>query len=130
MPLSYSVRDQASPDRTIESQGNFIDDTIDCMPLSGTHFQADTRKAHHLLKNDLVAGTAEQWTSSIEKRVNGWDEFDALRRHYRSEGNVSRRVATVDRLQDIFHYKNDRALSFNTFLDRMQKIFNIFRDEG
>ena len=51
VPLSYVVQDQAAPELTTELQGEFIADTIACPPLSGAHFQVDTRKLHQLLKN-------------------------------------------------------------------------------
>ena len=124
------MRDQASPDRTTDFQEDFIAETITCKPLSGAHFQADTRKVHKILKIYLLAETAEQWITSIEKRTNGQDNFDALRLHYSGEGIVSRRVAVVDCLQGTLDYNSERALSLNTFLDRLQKMFNIFRDEG
>ena len=76
-----------------------------------------------------MAETAQQWISSIEKCTNIRDDFDALRRHYSGEGNSSRRVATAGRLQEMPHYKSNFAMMFNTFLDRMQKMFNIFRDK-
>ena len=95
MPLSYVLRAQSAPDRTTDFQGDFIEETIASVPLSGAHLQEDTRKIHHLLKNYFVAETAEQWIRSIEKRANGRDNFDALRLHYTGEGNVSHRVATV-----------------------------------
>ena len=88
MPLSYVLRAQSAPDRTTDFQGDFIEETIASVPLSGAHLQEDTRKIHHLLKNYFVAETTEQWISSIEKRANGRDNFDALHRHYSSEGNV------------------------------------------
>ena len=123
------MRAQAVPDRTTDFQGNFISETIACAPLSGTQFQADTRKVHQLLKNYLMADTAEQCISSIEKRANGWNYFDALRRHYRGEGNVVRHVTTADCLRETLHYNIEREFSFNTFLDRMRKMFNIFCNE-
>ena len=76
-----------------------------------------------------MAETAEQWIKSIEKRVNGWDDFDVFRRHYSGEGNVSHRATTADHLQNALHYKIKCGLSFTTFLYRTHKLFNIFRDE-
>ena len=73
------------------------------MPLNGAHFQADTSKVHHLLKNYLVAEMVEQWISNIKNSANGRDDFDALCRHYSGEGNVKCRVATVDCLQETLH---------------------------
>ena len=60
MPLSYIVWSQAAPDRTADIQGNFIAETTDCAPRSGTHFQSDTRMVHQILKNYIIAETAEQ----------------------------------------------------------------------
>ena len=127
--LSYVVWSQASPDRTTDFQGDFIALTISCIPLSGNQFQADTRKVHQLLKNYLEAETAEQWISSIEKSANGRDNFDTLFRHCSAKGNVRRGVATSDLFQETLHYNINSSFSFNTFLDRMQKIFNIFHDK-
>ena len=59
VPLPYVMRYQSSPDRTTDFQGDFIAETIAFAPLSVAHFQADTRKVHRLLKNYLVADTAE-----------------------------------------------------------------------
>ena len=128
--LSYVVLYQAAPDRTTDFQGDFISETIACTTLSSTHFQADTRKVHHPLKDYLVADTDEQWIRSIEKRVSGQDDFTALCRHYSGEGNVIHRVATADFIQETLTYKSEHVLSFNTFLYRMQKIFNIFCNKG
>ena len=130
MPLSYVLRAQSAPDRTTDFQGDFIEETIASVPLSGAHLQEDTRKIHHLLKNYFVAETTEQWISSIEKRANGWDDFDALLRHYSGEVNVSRRFPTADLLQEAQTYKSEREFPLNMFLDKMRKMFNIFRDEG
>ena len=95
VPLSYFVQSQVDPDRTTYSQGYFLADTIACAPLSGAHFQSDTRKVYQILKNYLKSETAEQWIISIQKRVNGWDNFDTLRRHYSGEFNVRCHVPTA-----------------------------------
>ena len=50
--------------------------------------------------------------------------------HYSGEGNASRRVATAERMREGLHYKNKRSLAFSIFLDRMQKMFNIYEEEG
>ena len=53
----------------------------------------------------------------------------ALRKHYSGEGNTSRRIAVAERIRDTIHYKNECATSFSSFLDKMQKMFNIFEEE-
>ena len=72
----------------------------------------------------------EQCISIIEKRANGQDEFDALRRHYSGDDNVSRRVAMADHLREMLHYKRNFTMLFNMFLYRMHNMFNIFRNKG
>ena len=55
----------------------------------------------------------------------------ALRKHYSGEGNTSRRrIAAAERIRDALHYKNERAMSFSTFPDKLQKMFNIFEEEN
>ena len=36
----------------------------------------------------------------------------------------------AEKLRDSLHYKSEHSLPFSTFLDRMQKMFNIFKEEG
>ena len=52
-----------------------------------------------------------------------------LRRHYAGEGNSTRRIADAKRIQSTLHYKTERALPFNKFLDALQKMFTIFEEE-
>ena len=56
--------------------------------------------------------------------------MQALRSHYQGEGNTSRRIATAEKLKETLHYKSECSLTFITFLDCMQKMFNIFQEEG
>ena len=54
----------------------------------------------------------------------------ALREHYSGEGNASRCIATAEWMREGLHYKNERSLAFSIFLDHMQKMFNIYEEEG
>jgi hypothetical protein len=54
----------------------------------------------------------------------------ALRNHYSGEANTSRRIAVAKKTRDTLHYKSERAMSFSSFLDKLQKMFNIFDEEG
>ena len=73
---------------------------------------------------------AEQWIRPLAPRGNGRDDVLKLRRHYEGEGNQSRRIASADKYRKTFHYKSERAMPWETFLDRMQKMFNIYKEEG
>ena len=60
MLLSYIVRDNEAPDHARDFVGDFTEEIIACPPLNGPKFRADARKVHQLLKNFLMAESAEQ----------------------------------------------------------------------
>ena len=129
VPLSYVVRDNDEPDTggTFES---FNERAIACSPLTGASFQADARKVHQLLKSFLQSESAEQWIKPIARKQSGRLDMKSLRDHYSGEGNTSRRIAVAERIRDTLHYKSERAMQFSSFLDKLQKMFNIFSEEG
>ena len=130
VPLSYVVRANEDPDNEMDFVGDFVARSIACAPLGNATFRADARKVHQLLMNFLVTESAEQWIKSLASRVNGRLDMEALRNHYGGEGNASRRIATAEKLRKTLHYKSERSMSFSTFLDRMQKMFHNFQEEG
>ena len=130
VPLSYVVRENGAPDHETNFGNDFTACSIACAPLDDASFRADARKVHQLLMNFLVAESVEQWIKDLTPRVNGRHDMEALRNHYRGEGNASRRIAMAEKLHESLHYKSERSLPFSTFLDRMQKMFNIFKEEG
>jgi hypothetical protein len=54
----------------------------------------------------------------------------ALRRHYAGEGNSTRRIVDAKKIQTTHYYKLERALPFNKFLDTLQRMFTIFKEEN
>ena len=130
VPLSYVIGEQEDPDHNRDFGDDFVSKMITCAPLVGTHFRADSRRVHQLLKNYLVAETAEQWNKNLEPHADGRRDMIALREHNSGEGNASRHFATAKRMREGLHYKNERSLAFSIFLDRMQKMFNIYEEEG
>ena len=61
VPLSYVVGEQEDPDHDRDFGDDFVSEMNACAPLHGSHFRADSRRVQKLLKNFLVAETAEQW---------------------------------------------------------------------
>ena len=129
IPLSYVIRETEEPDCTIDYT-SFNERTIACVPLSGPNFQADARKVHQLLKSFLQTETAEQWIKSVARVQNGREDMIALRNHYSGEGTTTRRIAQAEGYRDTLHYKDEKSLSFSFFLDKIQKMFNMFEEEG
>ena len=129
VPLSYIVHDNEAPDHEGDFVGDFTEEIITCAPLNGL-FRADARKVHQLLKNFLTAKSAEQWIWLLAPRGNGRDDILELRCHYEGEGNQSMRIASTDKYRETLHYKSECAMPWETFLDQMQKMFNIYKEEG
>jgi hypothetical protein len=129
IPLSYVVRELEEPDRAID-YASFNEKAIACAPLVGSTYQADATKVHQLLKSFLQSESAEQWIKPFAKAQDGRKDMEALRGHYSGEGNTSRRIAVAERYRDTLHYKNEKALAFSSFLDKIQTMFNIFETEG
>ena len=73
---------------------------------------------------------AEQWIKPLEQHANGCHDMLALREHYQGEGNASNCIALAKHMRENLHYKNERSLAFSIFLDRMQKMFKIYEEEG
>lgn len=129
IPLCYVIRELERPEPSVDF-ASFNEKAIACAPLTGSNFQADARKVHQLLKSFLQSESAEQWIKPFAKRQDGRKDMEALRGHYSGEGNTSRRIAVAERYRDTLHYKNEKALSFSIFLDKIQTMFNIFETEG
>jgi hypothetical protein len=128
VPLSYIVREAAEPEEGIDYE-TFNERLIARAPLEGQYYLADSRRVHNLLTGYLQGELSESWIRNIAKYQDGRRDMFALRRHYAGEGNSTRRISDAQRIQSTLHYKSERALPFNRFLDSLQKMFTIFEEE-
>ena len=80
--------------------------------------------------NVLVSEMAEQWIKNLEQHVDGHGDMMALHEHYSGEGNASHCITTAEQVWENLHYKNEMLLAFSIFLDCMQKMHNIYEEEG
>ena len=129
MPLSYIVRDNDAADQDTDFGDDFTAVTVASASLQGPRFQADARKVHQLLKNFLLAESAEQWICDIDARADGRQDTQALHKHYEGEGNTSRCIALAMKYHETLHYRSERALQGSNFLDHMQKMFREEEEE-
>jgi hypothetical protein len=128
VPLSYVVRDVAQPADDVE-YATFNERMVARAPHTGQYFIADSRRVHNLLTGYLQGEQSESWIRNIARYQDGRRDMEALRRHYAGEGNSTRRISDAKRIQSTLHYKSERALPFNRFLDSLQKMFTIFEEE-
>jgi hypothetical protein len=56
--------------------------------------------------------------------------MEALRAHFKGEGNATRSLADAEKLKATLHYKSERSMTFETYLTRCQTMHTIFSDEG
>ena len=131
MPLSYVVREKEEPD-TETAFDSFNERTIACSRMEGAVFQADARKVHQLISKifcrlKLLSSGSRQ---PLARKQSGRADMKALRDHLSGEGNTSRRIVVAERIRDTLHYKNERAMAFSSFLDKFQRMFNIFEEEN
>jgi hypothetical protein len=126
-PLSYVVREKEEPDYRRRYE-NFTDEVVGCAPLRGTAFEVDSMQVHTYLLGFIQGEPAEQWVKHLRKYSNGRKDVLALKAHYGGEGNTARRLADADRLKSQLHYKNEKAMTFEKFLDRAQEMFNIYEE--
>ena len=129
VPLSYIVRQNEFPAED-EMYSSFNERMIHRAPLDGQYYLADSRRVHQLLHGFLQGENTESWIRGFAKYQDGRRDMIALRRHYAGEGNSTRRIADAKKIQTTLHYKSERALPFNKFLDSLQRMFTIFEEEN
>jgi len=70
------------------------------------------------------------WVKETLKFSDGRRSMQALINHFAEEGNATRNLAEAERLYQSIHYKNEKAMNFETFLTQCQRMFNIFDKKG
>ena len=109
IPLSYVVREVNEPDDNADYPATFNERIIDGF---------------------LQSENTETWICSITKFQDGRrDMTGALQRHYAGEGDSTRRITDAKKIQNTLHYKSERSLPSNKFLDSLQRMFTIFEEE-
>ena len=128
VPLVYVIREQ--PTEEEEEFESFTEECIAKCPVQGSFFEADARTVHQLIESYTTGEISEVWVKKIRRHQNGRMDMEALRSHYRGEGNQSRRITDAEMMRDTLHYKSESAMPFATFLAKVQKMFNIYDQIG
>ena len=125
VPLLYVIREVETPPDE-EEYDTFTARCVARCSLVGPQFEADARKVHQIILSHVIGENAEQWIKSVKKHADGRRDMLELRKHYRGEGNQTRRIGDADRLRDTLHYKGESSMPFVTFLSKCQKMFNLY----
>ena len=89
----------------------------------------DRRKVHQLLISSTSA-LIQQWFEAFNKKQGGRVSYEELRSHCIGSRNISRRVAHAEQMKKSLVYTDERRGAFNQFLQKLSKMFLIFKDEG
>lgn len=128
IPLSYVIRDNDDPDTATE-HSDFIKQTIACAPLSGEYYNADRLSVFNMITSFTTGQPSGDWVKDTNRYADGRRSMNALRSHFAGEGNASRNLGVAERLHESLHYRNERAMTFESFLTNCQKMFNIYKHE-
>lgn len=129
VPLAYVIREETTPDPNATYE-TFTEECIAKCQLAGPYFEADARTVHQLIESYTTGENSEVWIKKIRRHQNGRMDIEALRSHYRGEGNQSRRITDAETMRDTLHYKGESAMPFATFLAKVQRMFNLFDQIG
>jgi hypothetical protein len=130
VPLSYVTRENEEPDYTEEEEGDFEMLSIACNPVTGPGFKTDARKVHQLLFGFVQGEIAATWLKDNKKKQDGRLDMKALRAHYSGAGHKSLQIKEAETLRRNLLYKNERVLTFEQFLTKMQAMFLGYSDHG
>ena len=69
------------------------------------------------------------WIENFNRTENGRGAFEAWTNHYNGIGELSKRVALAQAQLKLLHYKNEKAMSFETFSSKMQQAFQVLNKD-
>ena len=132
VPLSYVIRDSAAPDYAIESQPgyNFGQLSINCVPLIGLTYKKYAKKSHQPIHGFVQDETAETWINPKERKQDGQLDYLSLLAHYGGKCNKAVRIKEAEALQTSLIHKNERSMSFEEFLTKMQAMLTGLYENG
>jgi hypothetical protein len=129
VPLNYVVRENEVAPLGV-TLNNYEEECHALAPLTGDYFEADARRVHQIIKTYTQGESAEEWIRILSRFQDGRKDILALKAHFQGEGNASRRIAEADNMRENLHYKSERAFRFQAFLDKLQSMFTIYKEEG
>jgi hypothetical protein len=107
-----------------------IVDRIQKCKYIGQEFAEDSKYVHNIIQSLTVGEDAEQWVKVHKRSKNGRTDFLTLVAHFTGEGNDTRRIGDAERLEKTLHYKDERAMGYQTFLAKTKHMCNIFEEVG
>ena len=125
VPYSYVIRKMPNPTPPFLMEREY--EIIYFARHEGTAFKRDSKHVLQILK-ELTNGTsAETW---MKGKTCGRLAFLALQDHYDGKAEGERRKAVVRADLEKIFYRNEATFPFETFVTKLQHIFNVLEKYG
>jgi len=100
------------------------------LPLAGVAFEQDNERVFSLVQLAVVQTAAETWIFDAATARNGRAAMQALRLHYEGEAELDIRATKAQQDLDTLVYTNERAMTFETLITRLNKAYNVLKKHG
>jgi hypothetical protein len=129
VPLLYVIRTDATPDLTARTTWEEL--AIHAAPHQGLDYEADRMTVHLFLLNNIGEDSdAYTYIQPLLARNDGRRDITALIARYENDATVQTRVNEANKTWEMLVYKNERAMSFESFCQKIQKALQHFDRAG
>ena len=118
-PIEYVIRNDVPAGHTFTSAR---EEELYLYPLQGTLYKQDNRKVFKLLQ-DLLEPSEQTWIQSHVSSQDGQAAWKDLVHHFDGGGNLDSRMRRALFTIDNTFYKDERALKFDSYAERMTKAY-------
>lgn len=125
VPLLYVIRPDAAPDLTPRATWEEL--AIHAAPQQGLDYEADRMTVHLFLLNNIGEDSdAYTYIQPLLTRNDGRRDITALIARYENDATIQTRVNEANKTWEMLVYKNERAMSFESFCQKIQKALQHF----
>ena len=97
---------------------------------TGTFYDADKQSVLQSILSFTTGQPSEDYIKFVTHHNDRRRSMTTLRDHFLGKVNTIRRIAEAERLMNLFHYKNELSLTFESSLTKFQNTFNIYENKG
>jgi hypothetical protein len=129
VPLLYVIREDEASTYPIGTTWEEL--AIAATPLGGLKYDADRQTVHLFILNNVAEDSdAYAYIYPLIGRNNGRLDMMALSDRYENDATIQARVNQANKTWDVLVYKNERAMSFETFCKKLTKTLQHFDKAG
>ena len=129
IPLIYVIRDNDAP--ILGGHATWEEKAIAGCTLQGREYARDTATVHQLIiKNITEDSDAYTYVKPILRHENGRRDIKALVDRYESAAGIQERISEAHKVLSQIRYRNERAMSFETFSAKLQNALDQLESCG